>query len=151
MTEVGKVGLSGALAASGGEKSSAGNRSMDLGTDTFLKLLVAQMRYQDPFSGGASMGDFMSQVAQFTMLERLIKLQKTLENFAAQQAPIQALSLLNKTVEVRDESGRVLQGEVTAVRFQEGAPLLKVLEKEYPLSSVLQVEGRRLAGGGQEE
>lgn len=122
-------------------KTESTGTGMDLGTDTFLKLLVAQMRHQDPFSGGQDMGDFMSQVAQFTMLERIIKLQTTLEDFAAQQAPTRALSLLNRTVEVKGPEGHILSGEVTAVRFQDGEPLLKIGGTEYPLSSVVRVEG----------
>jgi len=139
MTEVGAAGGYSAYSKDSGSKVE--NRAMDLGTDTFLKLLVTQMRYQDPFSGGEDMGDFMNQVAQFTMLERVIKLQQTLEDFVAQQAPTQALGLLNKTVEVKGEDGEKLRGEVTAVRFQEGLPLLKVMGKEYPLKSVTLVEG----------
>ena len=87
---------------------------MELGTDTFLKLLITQMRYQDPFSGGQDMGEFMNQVAQFTMLERLLQLQQTVEALTEQQGYTQALNLLNKNVEVND-NGYYFQGEVTAV------------------------------------
>ena len=73
-------------------------------------------------------------------------MQKSLEDFAAAQAPLQALTLLNKTVEVREENGQALRGEVTAVRLQEGKPLLKVQGKEYPWQAVLQVEGLPAAG-----
>lgn len=115
------------------------DRSMDLGADTFLKLLVTQMRYQDPFSGGEDMGDFMGQVAQFTMLERLIKLQQTLEDFTAQQAPNQALNLLNQTVEVKKDSGEIVQGEVTGVLFRNGMPVLKVNGEEYGMDRLVSV------------
>ncbi len=113
----------------------------DLGTDTFLKLLVTQMRYQDPFSGGGDMGDFMSQVAQFTTMERLIQLQKTVENFAAQQTHSQALGMLNRTVDIKAEDGSEVRGEVTAVRLQSGTPLLTVNGREYPIGSVSMVSG----------
>ncbi len=117
------------------------NQAMDMGTETFLKLLVTQMKYQDPFSGGQDMGDFMSQIAQFTMLERIIKLQQTVEDYATQQAPVQALNLLNRTVEVMDEYGQLHQGEVTAVRFADGKPLLRVNGQEYSMQAVQRVEG----------
>jgi flagellar basal-body rod modification protein FlgD len=141
-----KVGSAGSSGVFSGQNSAVPNKNTELGTDTFLKLLVTQMRYQDPFSGGQDMGDFMNQVAQFTLLERVIKLQKTLEDFAASQAPIQALTLLNKFVEVKDENGITLQGEVTGVRFQEGMPLIKVNDREYPLGAITWVQGSQAAG-----
>ncbi len=137
--------IDGITGSSGGAYSSndskVENRAMDMGTETFLKLLVTQMKYQDPFSGGDDMGDFMSQIAQFTMLERIIKLQQTVEDYAAQQAPAQSLNLLNRIVEVKDEYGQLHQGEVTAVRFADGKPLLKVNGQEYPMQAVQRVEG----------
>lgn len=135
--EVNPAGSSGNYSSS---SASAAGSNMELGTDTFLKLLVTQMRYQDPFSGSQDMGEFMNQLAQFTLLERVIKLQQTLENYAAAQAPVQALNLLNKVVEVTDENGETIRGEVTAVRFQQGLPLLKVNGKEYALEAVTWVE-----------
>lgn len=116
----------------------------ELGSDMFLKLLVTQMRYQDPFSGGQDMGDFMSQVAQFSTMERLIQLQKTVESFVAQQSHSQALSMLNRTVDIKTESGEEERGEVTAVRMQSGNPLLTVNGREYPLGAVSVVEGNQV-------
>ena len=128
---------------SDGQGSTVSSKNMELGTDTFLQLLVTQMRYQDPFGEGHDMGDFMNQMAQFTLLERVVKLQQTLEKYAASQAPVQAMTLLNKFVEVRNEQGMAEQGEVTAVRFQEGAPLLKVNGREYNLDAVTWVQESR--------
>lgn len=112
---------------------------MELGTDTFLKLLVTQMRYQDPFSGGQDMGEFMNQVAQFTMLERLLQLQETMEASAQQQGYTQALNLLNKNVEIND-NGFIFQGEVTAVRFVDGSPRVCVNGAEYTLDMITMIE-----------
>ena len=138
MVEVNAAGSSGVYSS---QPSSIPNKNMEMSSDMFLQLLVTQMRYQDPFSGGQDVGDFMSQVAQFTLLERVVKLQQTLEDYAASQAPIQALNLLNKVVEITGENGEMVKGEVSAVRFQEGLPLLKVNEKEYPLKALNWVKG----------
>lgn len=123
----------------GGGTASPASRQQgaELGTDVFLKLMVAQMRHQDPFSGGQGMQDFLAQLAQFSMLERLVKVQQTLEDFHAQQAPLQALRLLDTTVEVMGKDGVSTQGKVTAVRFADGLPVLTVQGKEYPLSGVI--------------
>jgi len=142
MTEIGATG--GALP--GGQDKQKGTQVeggglKDLGSETFLKLMVTQMRYQDPFSGGEDMGDFMSQVAQFTTMERLIELQQTVETFAGQQSHNQALGMLNRTVDLVTENGEEVRGEVTAVSMKQGEPLLTVDGKEYPLAAVTRVEG----------
>lgn len=112
---------------------------MELGTDTFLQLLITQMRYQDPFSGGQDMGEFMNQVAQFTTLERLIKLQQTMEAFTEQQGYTQALNLLNRKVEVND-NGVISRGEVTAVRFVDGKPRILINGMECTLDMITMIE-----------
>ncbi len=139
MTEVAAANSYGAH-SSRGSSSTGAKKNTELGTDTFLQLLVTQMRYQDPFSGGQDMGEFMNQVAQFTMLERVVKLQQTLEDYVASQAPVKALTLLNKTVEVMDENGEVRRGEASKVRFEGGIPLISVNDKEYYLQDIISVE-----------
>ncbi|NLX92219.1 MAG: flagellar hook assembly protein FlgD [Firmicutes bacterium] len=137
MAEVSAVGSAGSSSYAGSSKQK--NSGMELGTDTFLKLLITQMRYQDPFSGGQDMGEFMNQVAQFTMLERLLQLQQTMEASAQQQNYTQALNLLNKNVEIND-NGFIVQGEVTAVRFVGGSPRVCVNGAEYTLDMITMIE-----------
>jgi flagellar basal-body rod modification protein FlgD len=50
-----------------------------LGRDTFLKLLVTQLRHQDPLQPQAD-GEFIAQLAQFSSLESLQQMQATLES-----------------------------------------------------------------------
>lgn len=142
MTEVAATNSYGTFSSR--NSSSTDKKNSELGTDTFLQLLVTQMRYQDPFSGGHDMGEFMNQVAQFTMLERLLKLQQTVEDYAAQQAAMQALTFLNRTVEVLDKYGEVQRGVVSKVRFEGGIPLISVNDKEYYLQDIISVG---IAGG----
>src|SRR6476620_6265108 len=59
----------------------AGNNQLN--QDTFLKLLVAQLKYQDPMHPADST-EFLSQTAQFTQVETLQKMEK--EQAAAQGA-----------------------------------------------------------------
>lgn len=55
-----------------------------LGKEAFLRLLVAQLQNQDPLN---PMNDreFIAQMAQFTALEQMMNLNKTMENFIQQQ------------------------------------------------------------------
>jgi flagellar basal-body rod modification protein FlgD len=84
--------------------------------DMFLKLLVAQMKYQDP-ANPASSSEFMAQTATFTQVEKL-------EEIAAQNASLLALqrsssagALVGRTVSYTDESGATKTGTVGSVRL----------------------------------
>jgi flagellar basal-body rod modification protein FlgD len=84
--------------------------------DMFLKLLVAQMKYQDP-ANPASSSEFMAQTATFTQVEKL-------EEIAAQNASLLALqrsssagALEGRTVSYTDENGAEQSGLVTSVRL----------------------------------
>jgi flagellar basal-body rod modification protein FlgD len=84
--------------------------------DMFLKLLVAQMKYQDP-ANPASSSEFMAQTATFTQVEKL-------EEIAAQNASLLALqrsssagALVGRTVSYTDDTGATKTGVVTSVRL----------------------------------
>ena len=53
-------------------------RADGMGRDAFLKLLVTQLQHQDPTKPQAD-GEFIAQLAQFSSLEQLTHMQKTLE------------------------------------------------------------------------
>ena len=56
-----------------------------LGKDAFLKLMVAQLRNQDPLNP-AKGADFIAQTAQFSSLEQLQNINKSIEALAASSA-----------------------------------------------------------------
>jgi flagellar basal-body rod modification protein FlgD len=51
--------------------------------DTFLKLLVAQIRHQDPMNP-ADGTEFLSQLAQFSQLEQIMQVRSELEAIRAE-------------------------------------------------------------------
>jgi flagellar basal-body rod modification protein FlgD len=52
-----------------------------LGRNAFLNLLVTQLQHQDPTQPQAD-GEFLAQLAQFSTLEQLQQVNKTLETIA---------------------------------------------------------------------
>jgi flagellar basal-body rod modification protein FlgD len=74
----------------------------DLGQDTFLQLMISQLKNQDPLSPQDN-GEFVSQLAQFSSVEGLDKLNKNFDTFASKfvsNQALQASSLVGRTVTV---------------------------------------------------
>jgi len=83
-----------------------------LNKDDFLKLLVTQLRYQDPLN---PMDDkeFIAQTAQFTALEQM-------QNLNTTTVFSQAASFIGKDVEAVDANGVAFGGTVTGVKVVDG-------------------------------
>jgi len=84
------------------KKTTAEPKSNELGGDAFLKLLITQMENQDPLSP-AENTEFIAQLAQFTSVESLDKLNKNFESFTAEfnsNQALQASSLVGTQVSV---------------------------------------------------
>jgi len=84
--------------------------------DMFLKLLVAQMKYQDP-SNPASSSELMAQNATFTQVEKLEEIAKQNASLLALQRSSSAGALVGRTVTYSDETGAKQTGLVTSVRL----------------------------------
>ena len=102
-----------------------------LGKDAFLKLLVAQLRYQDPMHP-ADGADFMAQTAQFTMVEKL-------EELTASQRESGAAALIGRQITYPNSAGESATGIVTGFRTTPGGPLLKVGGDEVLYSAISEV------------
>lgn len=71
---------------SGGE----GGAVRPLDRQAFLRLLVTELRYQNPFSPMDNR-EFVTQLAQFSLLEQLEALNRKVEEITTQLAAIRAL------------------------------------------------------------
>jgi flagellar basal-body rod modification protein FlgD len=114
----------------------------DLGKDTFLKLLVAQLKYQDP-SNPADSTQFLAQTAQFTTVEKLNDLAKAEQDLLGAQLRFSASNLIGRTVAYQDKDSdkddTTVTGVVTAASFTGATPTLKVGDKDVALSDVKEV------------
>jgi flagellar basal-body rod modification protein FlgD len=99
--------------------------SSQLDSDTFLKLLVAQLKYQDP-SSPADATQFLSETAQFSVVQKLDALsamdQKVLDASKAQTAA----ALIGQKVTYTDASGTARTGTVSGTSMGSQIPNLTV-------------------------
>jgi flagellar basal-body rod modification protein FlgD len=84
--------------------------------DMFLKLLVAQMRYQDP-ANPASSSEFMAQTATFTQVEKLEEIASQNASLLALQRSSSAGALVGRTVSYTGDDGETRTGRVSSVRL----------------------------------
>jgi len=84
----------------------------DSGESDFLKLLVAQLNNQNPLSPQDN-GEFLSQLAQFSTVEGVEKLNLTMEKFSSSMLSSQALqatALVGRSVLIPSDTGRLNSG-----------------------------------------
>ena len=91
-------------------------RGDQMGKDTFLKLLVAQMKYQDP-GNPADTNQLMAQTATFSQVEKLEQLAKQNASMLALQRSSSAGAMVGQTVTYTDGTGAATTGVVTSVRL----------------------------------
>jgi len=116
------------------------NRSDQMGKDTFLKLLVAQMRYQDP-SNPTSSSEFMAQTATFTQVEKLEELATQNAALLTMQRALSAGAMVGHTVSYTGEDGTTKTGTVSAVRLggTDGEPQAVVGGVTVPMGRLTEV------------
>ena len=107
--------------------------------NTFLNLLVAQLKYQDPLNP-TSGTQFLSQTAQLTEVETMNQLQSEVsqENTTSQQ--VASTSMIGQTVSATLSDGTTVSGVVQGVSLDtSGGPTLNVNGTSVPLSDVQSV------------
>jgi flagellar basal-body rod modification protein FlgD len=94
--------------------SDANTASIDY--NAFLRLLIAQMKNQDPTKPMDS-SQFMSQLASFSNVEQGIKMNQKLDSLMTSMALTQVDDVVGRTIVSADES---VVGTVAALRVVEG-------------------------------
>ena len=109
-----------------------------LGKDAFLKLLVAQLKYQNPLSptDGAQ---FMAQTAQFTMVEKLEQIAQQNAELLTTSRTVGASALIGRQVVSTGPDGADVVRTVTGVRLDPSGPVLRTGDTEVPLATVKEV------------
>jgi flagellar basal-body rod modification protein FlgD len=112
-----------AATAASSTKKAAGQA---LGKDDFLKLMVAQMKNQDPMNPSDDK-DNIAQMAQFSSLEQITNLANATQELATKMSLTQNIGLLGHDVTYTDTTGNVLSGAVDGLSLKgDGTTTLSV-------------------------
>ncbi|MBB4371392.1 flagellar basal-body rod modification protein FlgD [Bradyrhizobium sp. cir1] len=82
--------------------------------NTFLQLLVAEMKNQDP-TNPMDTSQYMSQFAQLSTVEQAMQTNTKLDALLSSQSLSQADGLIGKTVSFTDTTGATFSGKVKSV------------------------------------
>ncbi len=107
-----------------GAASASNLQASSLGMEDFLKILLTQLTYQDPLKPMDNQ-EFMAQMAQFTSLEQTQQLNNKIETLITNQAALQSVGLIGRTVDITVSAGE-LTGTVKSLSLSGDAPLLTI-------------------------
>lgn len=99
----------------------------------FLKLLVAQMKNQDP-SSPMDQKDMMGQMAQFTSVEQLTNMTTALTTMQTNATFAQSVSMIGKSVDFLDAKGDTVTGQTVTGVTSGGGVIKMVLENGTSIS-----------------
>ncbi|MFP3358489.1 flagellar hook capping FlgD N-terminal domain-containing protein [Planococcus sp. SIMBA_143] len=114
-----------------------------LGQDAFLKILIAQLKYQDPMEPQKD-AEFIGQMAQFSSLEQLTQLNKTMTGYAGEggSASLAGSAHLLGTEVSWSANEQAGTGIVKAVTMKNGEIMVELEgeETKIPLSAIERIE-----------
>jgi flagellar basal-body rod modification protein FlgD len=110
--------------------SDTGTASL-LQPNTFLDLLVDELKYQNPLDPTNS-ADFMNQIAELSQVEQL-------QTVSSSSQISEAAGLIGQTIAGDDASGKLVTGTVTGVTNGTSGPTLDVGGDSVDLSAVQKI------------
>lgn len=97
--------------------------------EMFMKLLVAEMQYQDPLEPTDN-SQYVAQLASFTQIEAIQAVQEDMK-------AMQGNSMVGKMVALVDEDNKEIHGRVDYVRTDDDGELVASVDgKEYPIDKI---------------
>lgn len=106
--------------------------------DMFLKLMIEQMKQQDPLKPMDSTG-LLSQLAQLNSVQQMIELNTTFQRFMSNQDLIQANNLMERWVEGVDANAEFISGKVDWIEVIDGTVTLHLGDRLLLLNQVTSV------------
>ena len=105
------------------ENSSPKKAVDELGQNEFMKLMLTQLKYQDPFKPMEN-GEFLAQMAQFSTVAGIEEMNSSMGSFVEEQTAsqtLQAAGLLGRTVTT--EGSRAILPETGSLQSQYAMPV----------------------------
>lgn len=113
------------IGSTSSQQQSADIQQSSLGQEEFLRILLAQLQFQDPLKPIDNQ-QFLAQMAQFSALAQTSQLNDRIDNLLTIQASTQSIGLIGKTVEVTTSAAHEV-GVVSSLAFNtDGQPALTV-------------------------
>lgn len=127
---------------SGYSNNTTNKVNKELGQDEFLKLLVAQLKNQDPMSPMQDT-DFIAQMAQFSALEQTSNMAKSIEKLTStmtmlysQSLLTQGAALIGKEAQAVDSTGAEITGIISSVSWQNNTLAIEIGDKEFGMENI---------------
>ncbi|MCL2348108.1 MAG: flagellar hook capping protein [Planctomycetaceae bacterium] len=119
--------ISSLVSTSDGSGTSAGqyDRFQELGTESFLKMMIAELQSQDPLNPMDN-SKMLEQINQIRSISASDGLTKSIESLQLGQSMSTAAGLLGKNITGLDVIGNEVTGKVDKVVFEDGTPKLFV-------------------------
>lgn len=118
----------------------AATKNDELGKDQFLKILITQLKNQDPMQPLQDK-EFIAQMAQFTSVEQLTNMASEMK--LLRQSIGMASGLIGKMVSWTgvDSTGNEVtkEGQVTAISFKDGKQYASVNDESISLDQLLKI------------
>ena len=106
------------------------DRRSALDKDAFLKLLLTELKYQDPLNPTDDKA-FIAQMAQFSSLEQM-------QNMSRVLSLAQSCSMIGRRISAQSKD-KAVSGVAEAVIIKNGAPYIRVGDDETPMDSVTEI------------
>ena len=131
------IGTLGAIGSSPVSASpAAGLGALD--GQAFMKLMVAQMKYQNPFEP-MDTSAMLQQTASLTTVETLQQVSSSERLLIGLQQSGMAASFVGRSVTALDAAGQEVSGVVKSIRFTADGPILRIGDQEVSIANVTSV------------
>jgi flagellar basal-body rod modification protein FlgD len=108
-----------------------------LDKDTFLMIMIEQLKHQNPMEPVGS-DKFLSQMAQFTIMEQLLNLNQSFEAMIKMQKINNAAEMIGKSVKIATEEG-LIEGTVEKVAVRDDKVQVVVNNIHYDLDKITEI------------
>jgi flagellar basal-body rod modification protein FlgD len=136
------------LAQASNKTTTTTQKSSGFSSEDFLKLLIDQMRNQDP-SSSMSESDMANQMAQYQNILELEKMSKALTTMNTTNQKLSATTMIGKTISYTDSTSKeTVYGKVDSVEFSDTDVLLNIGTKQIALADVIGVSDGSVSNGG---